>query len=285
MLVDRRIVGFAIATFALHLATIGLYGYHRDELYLLECGKHLAWGSIDHAPITPALSHLATLLFGESPFAQRVVAALSGAIVVALTGIATQRVGGGRRAQLLAMASVLVAPVFIFTRGVYATNAIELLVCVLATYLITVILDGSRVAWLVLGVVLGIGLLDKYTVLVFCLAVAVGVAATPIRASLRTPWPYVGTVLAFVVWFPNLGWQFAHDFPAVDFLRDHHTARLHAVSLAALFYQQPVILNPLTFAIAMLGLGASLPTRAPTRIFGIMFLVALAVFVVFHGKP
>jgi hypothetical protein len=286
---DRKasaiLAGFAMVACALHLATIGLYGYHRDELYLLACGRHLEWGSVDHAPITPALSHLATILFGESAFSQRVVATLAGALVIWLTGLVTRRLGGERPAQMLAMASVLIAPVFIYTSGVYTTNAIELLACGLATYLIVLILEGSRVAWLALGVVLGIGLLDKYTVLVFSLALAAAVIATPARAYLRTPWPYIGAVFAILIWLPTILWQYAHDVPALDFLRDHYAARLRSASLAALFYQQPVLVNPLSFAIAMVGLVASLRGRAHPRIFGIMFLVAMAVFIASHGKP
>jgi hypothetical protein len=279
------LAGFAVVAFALHLATIGLYGYHRDELYLLACGRHLEWGSVDHAPITPALSHLAALLLGESAFSQRVVATLAGALVVWLTGLVTRRLGGGRPAQLLAMASVLIAPVFIFVGGVYTTNAIEQLACALAVYLTLMVLDGSQVAWLALGVVLGIGVLDKYTVLVFCLALAAAFVATQARAHLKTPWPYAGAVLGILLCLPTLLWQYAHDFPAIDFLRDHYAVRLRTVSLAAFFYQQPVILNPLSFAVAMVGLVASLRGRSHPRIFGIMFLVAMAAFIASHGKP
>jgi len=286
---DRKasaiLAGFAGGAFALHLATIGLYGYHRDELYLLACGRHLEWGSVDHAPITPALSHLTTFLLGESAVSQRIVAALAGALVVWLTGLVTRRLGGNLPAQLLAMASVLIAPVFIFVSGVYTTNAIEQLACALAVYLTLMALDGSRVAWLALGIVLGIGVLDKYTVLVFCLALAAAVVATQARAHLRTPWPYAGAVLAILVCLPTILWQYAHHSPVIDFMRDHHAARLHTVSLAAFFYQQPVILNPLTFAVAMVGLVASLRARGHLRIFGIMFLVAMAVFIASHGKP
>jgi hypothetical protein len=286
---DRKagatLAGFAVVALALHLATIGLYGYHRDELYLLACGRHLEWGSVDHAPITPALSRLAGFLLGESAYAQRIVAAVAGALVVWLTGLVTQRLGGNRAAQLLAMASVLIAPVFIFVRGVFTTNAIEHLACALAIYLTLLALDGSRGAWLALGVVLGIGVLDKYTVLVFGLALAAGVVATPARAHLKTPWPYAGAVLAILICLPTIRWQYAHEFPAIDFMRDHYTARLRTVSLAAFFYEQPVILNPLSFAVAMVGLVASLRERAHPRILGIMFLVAIAVFLASHGKP
>ena len=121
--------------------------------------------------------------------------------------------------------------------------------------------------------------------LVFCLALAAAVVATQARAHLRTPWPYAGAVLAILVCLPTILWQYAHHSPVIDFMRDHHAARLHTVSLAAFFYQQPVILNPLTFAVAMVGLVASLRARGHLRIFGIMFLVAMAVFIASHGKP
>src|SRR4051794_2978688 len=91
----------ALLELALHLSTIGLYGYHRDEIYLLACSRRLAWGFVDHAPITPAISRLAALLLGESPAAQRLFAAIAGSLVVWLTGLCARRLGGDRAAQLL----------------------------------------------------------------------------------------------------------------------------------------------------------------------------------------
>src|SRR5207248_5282214 len=49
--------------------TIAAYGFHRDELYLQQCGQHLAWGFVDHGPLVPALSSLALRAFGASPAA------------------------------------------------------------------------------------------------------------------------------------------------------------------------------------------------------------------------
>src|SRR5438270_320472 len=39
------------AKFLIHLLLGGRYGYFRDELYFLDCGRHLAWGYVDHAPM------------------------------------------------------------------------------------------------------------------------------------------------------------------------------------------------------------------------------------------
>ncbi len=47
---------FQIAT-NLWEAHIG-YGYFRDELYYLMCGRHLAWGYVDHGPIVAVTARL-----------------------------------------------------------------------------------------------------------------------------------------------------------------------------------------------------------------------------------
>ena len=36
---------------AIHLPLLARYGYFRDELYFLDCGRHLAWGYVDLAPL------------------------------------------------------------------------------------------------------------------------------------------------------------------------------------------------------------------------------------------
>src|SRR5436309_15942922 len=68
----------------LHLALAGRYGYFRDELYFLDCGRHLDWGYVDHAPMIGLVARLALLLGGSLP-ALRIFPAVAGALLVALT--------------------------------------------------------------------------------------------------------------------------------------------------------------------------------------------------------
>ena len=71
------IVGWiAAATTAFHLATANLWGYHRDEFYYLACGRRLAWGFVDHPPITPFLYRVADVTVGPSKFGLRIVPAV-----------------------------------------------------------------------------------------------------------------------------------------------------------------------------------------------------------------
>ena len=65
---ERASLGVVIALCSVkalvHLALAGRYGYHGDELYFIECGRHLAFGYVDHPPLIPWLARLADEIGG-----------------------------------------------------------------------------------------------------------------------------------------------------------------------------------------------------------------------------
>jgi len=94
------LIGFALLKILLHLPVLTRYGYHPDELYFIACGEHPAFGYVDHAPLVPFIARAATSLFGESLFGLRILAVLSGAAAIFLTGLLARRLGeGGSRRQ------------------------------------------------------------------------------------------------------------------------------------------------------------------------------------------
>jgi 4-amino-4-deoxy-L-arabinose transferase-like glycosyltransferase len=101
----------------LHLLLANGYGYFRDELYFLDCGRHLAFGYVDHAPFIALVSR-AALAMGGSLMALRVFPAVAGAMLVALAMLIAWRLGGGAFAQALAGLAVIAAPVFLGIHGI-----------------------------------------------------------------------------------------------------------------------------------------------------------------------
>src|SRR6201994_414396 len=67
---------FALTLWTSHLG----YGYFRDEFYYIACGRHLAWGYVDHGPIVAVQARLGEILFGDSVFAIRILSAGAGAV-------------------------------------------------------------------------------------------------------------------------------------------------------------------------------------------------------------
>src|SRR5262245_51603512 len=174
---DRRLlIGLVGAKLALHLALAGRYGYFRDELYFLDCGRHLAWGYVDHAPLVGLVARVALLLGGSLPVL-RAIPALAGAALVALAILIAHRLGGGRFAQALTGLAVLCAPIYLVMSSLMTMNALEPLFWMGAAYLLIGVLspastpapgqDATPRRWLLIGLVLGIGLMNKHSTAFF----------------------------------------------------------------------------------------------------------------------
>ncbi|MGE3675211.1 MAG: hypothetical protein AB7K71_36420, partial [Polyangiaceae bacterium] len=108
--VSAWVVGAACVLKALvHLLLLRRYGYHTDELYFIECGRHLAWGYVDHPPLIPWIAAAIDRL-GGGLFALRLPAVLAGTASLWLSGLLVKLWGGGWRAQLVTMLALLLAP-------------------------------------------------------------------------------------------------------------------------------------------------------------------------------
>ena len=131
------VVGTAcLLEIVVHLALVHRYGYHGDELYFLDCGRHLAFGYVDHAPLVPWLARLSEVL-GGGLFALRFPAILAGAATLLVSGLLVREWGGGWRAQLLALGALLVAPAQLRIHAMLNIPVFEVLLCTAAAYLVT----------------------------------------------------------------------------------------------------------------------------------------------------
>jgi len=85
----------ALVSVGLHLATGGRYGIFRDELYYWDCANHLAWGYVDHPPLSIALLAGWKSVFGDSLLSLRILPALAGGALILLVARLAARMGGG----------------------------------------------------------------------------------------------------------------------------------------------------------------------------------------------
>ncbi len=92
-LATAPVLAIAAAVAALLVAFSGRYGYHRDELYFLACGQHLAWGYPDQPPLVPLIARLMSDLAPGSLALLRLPSALVTAALVVLTALAARELG------------------------------------------------------------------------------------------------------------------------------------------------------------------------------------------------
>jgi hypothetical protein len=211
----------AVAKVGFQLATAPLYGAHRDEFYYLAGGHHLAWGYVDHPPAVPVLDRLAELTFGHSITALHVFPALIGGVLVLLGALLARELGGGTRAQTLTAVIAAIGPLYLTTTHFLSTVTLDLVVWALASLLVIRMLrTGDARWWLAIGAIVGLGLLNKYTVAFWMLGAVGGLLCTRQRRLLGNRWTLGGACIAAVLVAPNLVWQATHHWATFEFMRN-----------------------------------------------------------------
>jgi len=215
--------GAALVVLVVHLATNGNLGFHTDELYYIDCGRHPALGYVDFPPIVPLLAGLETDLLGATPWALRLLPTLLGAFMVILSGAYVRRLGGSLGLQVLALWIAVTAPYFLGANWVYQTVTFDELTWMVALYcLLCLVLERQPRYWLYLGISLGIGLEVKYTIGGLVASIAIAILLTPtLRSDLRTRYPWIAAGIAVLIWAPNLAWQVAKGFPSLVYIANH----------------------------------------------------------------
>jgi hypothetical protein len=257
-------------------------GYFRDEFYYLACSRHLAWGYVDHPPLSVAALRLWTALFGESVFAIRALPLLLLGVTAWLTTRIVRTLGGGRFATMTAALCVLVAPVYLAIFGYYSMNSFDATLWTLALYLFVRILELDEAQlWPWLGLVLGLGLLNKLSVLWLGLGLAAGLVLTPARRLLLTRGPWIAATIAFVVAAPHVYWQIANGWPTAEFIRNATSQKMKATSPLAFLVAQIQNQHPFTAPVWLLGLAFALfGPRRRVRPVAIVYLSVFALLVV-----
>ncbi|MHB8488631.1 MAG: ArnT family glycosyltransferase [Candidatus Dormibacteria bacterium] len=276
------ICGLAAAVLALHLATNGLYGFHRDELYYLDSARHLAWGFVDYPPLTPAIARLSELLFGTSVWGLRLWPSLAGALMIVLAAQIARELGGGRSARILAAIGAAASPVLLGANWLFETVTFDQLAWMVCFWVTAKLLrTGDRRLWLALGAAVGVGLETKYTIVALAVGLAVGTAGTPLRRHLRTPWPWLGLSIAVVIFLPNVIWQIANGWPSVAYAFNHHAAQAGDFAPLTFLSDQVALIGPLAIPIWVVGLRRLL--TGPVRGLGLATVVVFVIFL-FAGK-
>jgi hypothetical protein len=209
------------SVFVLLVAVSGRYGYHRDELYFLAAGHHLAWGYPDQPPFVPALARVMSAIAPGSLPVLRLPSALAAAADVLLTARLAREFGASRGGQTLAAFAMATAPFVIGSGHLTSTATFDLLAWTALLYLVVRVLrTGNDRLFLVAGLVAGVGLMDNDLVAFLLVGLGIGVLISGPRSLFRSPWLWVGVVIAVAMWTPYLIWQGQNGWPELTVSRD-----------------------------------------------------------------
>jgi hypothetical protein len=277
---------FALLKFTSGLLLIGYgtYELQRDEYLYLDYGHHLAWGYIEVPPLT-ALQSWLSLELGGGFFWVKFWPLLWGSLTIYTVVKLAKQLGGRPWAQALAGVCYLTTA-YGRLNLLFQPNSFEVFSFTLATYLLVrnAQPDGRPRHLYWLGLMLGLGVLNKYTTFFFGAAVGAALLLTAPRTFGRRPiWWAVGITL--LVAAPTLVWQLSHGLPF-----RHHMALLHDEQLvhvtAVGFWKEQLLLCFAALLIWAPGLWAALrgQPQLPARVVGLIYVAGLLILTILHGK-
>lgn len=282
------LIVIALCVAVLHIATNARYGFHRDELQVIDDARHIDWGFVAYPPLTPFIERIGLGIFGTSLVGLRIFSVLAQALALIITGLMAYELGGKRLAQIVAALAIVISVLPMFEGTEFQYSSFDYLWCVLIAYFLIRLLKTENPRWwLGIGVMIGIGMMTKYTMGFFVAGIVGGVLLTPARRYLKSPWLWAGVALSILIFLPNAVWQIHHHFITLDFLRYIHKRDVGEGRAEGFTSGQFLICtNPFAAPVWLAGVYFYFFSAAGKRyrLLGWLFLIPLVLFMVGKGR-
>ncbi len=233
------------------------YGFHRDELLHLSASEHLDWGYFEFPPFIAFIGFLSNIFFDHSLWGVRLFPALAGCLILLLTCKIVIEMGGQKKAVFLAGLSILAFVPFFRNHTLFQPVAFDQFFWIAGFYLLLRYQNTDKTRFLLwLGVVAGLGLLTKYTMLIWGFGVAIGLFFFQNERIYKNKWLYISGCIALLIFLPNIIWQIANDLPLLDHMKELNESQLSERSsfdfVLGLIEIPPAVLLSLTAVFAIL---------------------------------
>lgn len=256
------------------------YGYMGDEFYFLVCARRLAFGYVDQPPLGIWMLAAVEPVLGSSLLALHLLPTLAHLGAIVFCALLARELGGGRSAQGLSALAALVASVYLGAASNYSLYIFDVALWAGAALVLAQIANGSSPrAWLLLGALLGVGLLNKLSVLWLATGIGIGLVATPERRWLATRWPWLAAALGLAIASPYVVWLALHDWAALEFLRNAAAEKLVRKTPLQYLGEQLLMMHPVEVPLWLAGLFFYFASEAGRcqRLLGWIWLTAFGI--------
>ncbi|WP_298501899.1 glycosyltransferase family 39 protein [uncultured Maribacter sp.] len=249
------ILFLSIVKFIIQLLGNRNYGFHRDELLHLSVSEHLDWGFMEFPPLIAVIGKISYWLFGYSLIGVRLFPTLAGIAILVLCCLMVKELGGKSKAILVAGISVLAFLPFYRNHTLFQPVAFDQLFWTLGFYFIIRFINVQNNFFLILlGITFGVGLMNKYTIVVWAFGLFVGLFFYQKGSLFKNKWLYISVLISLLIFSPNIIWQIQNNFPLFQHLHALNENQLDTIKPMEFGLEQ---LNfPFTLTISLFGLFA-----------------------------
>lgn len=260
------------------------YGPHRDEFLYLAEGRHMAWGYMEVPPLLSVFAWLVHLC-GAGFFWIKFWPSLFGALTFIIVGKTILSLGGKWFALVLGFLPFVLA-VYLRIHYLFQPNFLEIFFWTLLAWSMVSFVQTQQIKWLYyFGLSAGLGMMSKYSVAIFILSLLLGLLMTPQRKLFANKHFYGAALLAFLIFLPNLLWQYQHHFPVVYHMKELQKTQLQYISPAGFVLDQVLMNLPCVFTwIAGICWVSFSSTAKQYRFIGWTWLFLITLLLITHGK-
>lgn len=261
-----------------------VYELHRDEFLHLDQANHLDWGYPSLPPFTSWLSEIIKLL-GNDIFWVRFFPALAGALTIWLVWETVKLLNGTLYAAIIATTSVLFSAL-LRINILFQPNSMDVFFFTLIFFFtIKYLKTEKNINLYFLGIAVGFGMLNKYTIAFQLAGLLAGILISPQRKLLTNKHFYGAIGLAILIFSPNIIWQIKHQFPVIWHMKTLEKTQLVNVDRGEFIVEQIKFFAG-TIVIWVSGLLALLFYKPFKKyiIIGFAFITTLSFFTYMHAK-
>ncbi|KAA3436799.1 glycosyltransferase family 39 protein [Rufibacter hautae] len=260
------------------------YDLQRDEYLHLDQANHLAAGYLSVPPFTSWVAWVIKLL-GNSVFWVRFFPALFGALTLLATWKMVEELGGGFYAKALAGMAVLVSAL-LRVNMLFQPNSFDILSWTLVYYfLIRYLKTQNGRHLLYLGLVVGLGFLNKYNILFLLIGLLPALLLTGQGRIFLNRYFYLAVLLTALLVLPNVIWQFTQGLPVIHHMEELQATQLVNVDPADFWFDQILFFFGSVYLIigALVAFVLYVPFKE-YRFIGLSYLITMALFTYLRAK-
>ena len=229
-----------------------------DEAYYFGWSQNLDWGYYSKPPVVAWLVRITTDIFGDSEWAIKLAAPFLYSVTSLIIFKISEKLYSNR-AGLYSAIIFLTMPLVSFNSLFITTDAPLIFFWSSALYFFVKASENDHWKyWMLAGVMGGLGLLSKYTFILFPAGFLIyGILSQKGRLILRNPRFWSACLVAVLLLFPNIIWNYQHDFISLQHTTDIAQQQENTVSFARMFEflaSQFLVFGPLTTILLLISI-------------------------------
>ncbi|WP_246848930.1 glycosyltransferase family 39 protein [Aquimarina sp. U1-2] len=212
---------------------------------------------MEFPPFIAVLGKLSYWLFDYSLLGVRLFPTFAGIAILLLCCLIAIELGGKSKAMLLSGICILAFLPFYRNHTLFQPVAFDQLFWTFGFYCIIKFINSQNKKFLIfLGITLGLGVMNKYTMLIWAFGVFFGLFFYQKGNLFKNRWLYISALISLLIFLPNLIWQIQNESPILKHWQALRENQLHEINPLAFGLEQ---LNfPFTLIISLFGLIALL---------------------------